>query len=501
MSLLEILVLSVIFIHLVIIWFYHKENSKIRSLICLIGDGLFILYAVLEGVRWQMVPALAFLIGFTIVDLIRAFRKSKADATKPRKWLLVSGSVLLGLLFVGAVIFPTLLPVVDLPQPAGPYAVGSTQFALKMDDRPELLTDDPNDTREVLVDVWYPAGDVTDYPVQTYWDEAGITGKAYSQNSGMGGFWYAHLRFVKTNSHPGAPLTSDGGLLPVLIYSPAFYGLNTDNTMLMEDLASHGYVVFSIAHTYETVVSIFPDGEVIPGDLSTIFAQYDDHADLEEQYYQDFRSSQDQAEKADLVRQILTVDEQSNVLIDIRTDDILGLLDDLEVLNAGDPILAGRLNTDEIGVIGYSFGGASVLGAALEDDRVVAGVNVDGWPYGSTFAQSDSISQPTMLIRSDSNDEVEDMVSSLIYDKVDNAAYSLTVTDAQHENFWDFPLFFKVYKYIGFWGSVDAKTVLNIEDVAVVGFFDKYVKGEDLDLVSMLEGLTTVKDVRYKNVQ
>jgi hypothetical protein len=32
----------------------------------------------------------------------------------------------------------------------------------------------------------------------------------------------------------------------------------------MEEMASHRYVVFSIGHTYETLISIFPGGRVVP---------------------------------------------------------------------------------------------------------------------------------------------------------------------------------------------------------------------------------------------
>ena len=462
----------------------------------LIGDGLFIFYALLEGVRWQMVPLLVLLVGFSIMDLLLLVQKSKdVPGKQPKKWLRVLGGVLLGLITLGAVIFPMLLPVVDLPEPGGPYPVGTTQFRLTMPDRPELLTADPDDIRTMLVNVWYPAGDVEGIQPQTYWDQDGITGKAYSQNSGMGNFWYAHLRYVKTNSYSDAPLTAEPGNLPVVIYSPGFYGLNTDNTMLMESIASQGYVVFSIAHTYETVVSVFPDGEAVYGDLTEIFESYDDHADLEEQYYQDFRNSQDEAEKATLVQQIMTVDEQSNTLIQVRKEDILGLLDEMAELNADDLLLADRLDLTNVGVMGYSFGGAAAISAGLENDSVKAIVNLDGWPYGLTFEQSEVISQPFMLIRSDSDDEIEDMVSNLMLNKVDNSAYMLTVQDAQHENFWDFPLFFNIYKYIGFWGPADPETVLNIEDHAVIGFFDKYLKDEAVDLTAVLESLTP--EIRY----
>jgi hypothetical protein len=61
---------------------------------------------------------------------------------------------------------------------------------------------------------------------------------------------------------------------------------------------------------------------------------------------------------------------------------------------------------------------------------------------------------------------------------MDGTAYMLGIENAQHTNFWDFPLFFNVYQYFGYWGSIDAERLLEIEKTAVLGFFDEYLKGE-----------------------
>lgn len=45
----------------------------------------------------------------------------------------------------------------ELPAPTGAHPVGQTIFRWVDTSRPEVLTDNPNDFREVIVTIWYPA--------------------------------------------------------------------------------------------------------------------------------------------------------------------------------------------------------------------------------------------------------------------------------------------------------------------------------------------------------
>jgi len=52
-------------------------------------------------------------------------------------------------------------------------------------------------------------------------------------------------------------------------FSPGWGEHFSQNTVLMEELASHGYIVFSIAHHYEAKFSFYPDGHFITIDDSS----------------------------------------------------------------------------------------------------------------------------------------------------------------------------------------------------------------------------------------
>jgi hypothetical protein len=350
-------------------------------------------------------------------------------------------------------------------------------------ERKEIFTEDPDDFRNLSVTAWYPAETDKGMSVSTYWDKEGVTGKTYSINSGMGTFWYTHLSLVQTNNFEGAPVLPEKGSYPVIIYSPSFYGLNTENTLLFEELASNGYIVFSISHSFETIVSIFPDDQVIPGNLDHISDLFDSHYDKEKQLYLDYRNTNNHEEKVKLTKQILSVDDLSTQLIKTRKEDIIFLLNKMERLDNDDGLFKGKMDLNRVGIMGWSFGGAAVIEACIAESRFKAGINIDGWPYGALFNSDKTIRQPFMLIRSESKEDMEHIINDMMVEKCENSVYLLDIKDAWHTNFWDFPLFFKIYKYFGYWGPIDPLRLLEINRAYITGFFDKYLKEKNPSLL------------------
>src|SRR5205085_11064719 len=52
------------------------------------------------------------------------------------------------------------------------------------------------------------------------------------------------------------------GVHPVIVASHGYTGTLTDYTFIFEELASRGYVIASVAHTYETTAVALPDGRL-----------------------------------------------------------------------------------------------------------------------------------------------------------------------------------------------------------------------------------------------
>ena len=137
--------------------------------------------------------------------------------------------------------------------------------------------------------------------------------------------------------------------------------------------------------------------------------------------------------------------------------------------------------------MGWSFGGAAVIDACIANNRFKAGINMDGWPYGALFNSDQAIRQPFMLIRSASTDDMEHIITDMMVEKCENSVYLLDIKDVWHTNFWDFPLFFKIYKYFGYWGPIDPIRLMEINRAYITGFFDKHLKAKK---VNLLDGMS-----------
>jgi predicted dienelactone hydrolase len=259
---------------------------------------------------------------------------------------------------------------------------------------------------------------------------------------------FSHLSLVRTHSYLDAPISDAQPSYPVLIFSHGYIGFVDQNLTQMEELASHGYVVCSIAHTYHAVVTVFPDGRVVPTDSALV---------------SDFMagnfSARDMAEH-----------------LRIWTDDTLLLIEKLETLQAGErgSRFAGKLDMARLGVFGNSFGGTTAVEVCSIDDRCQAGVNLDGGVEAGS-----PLKQPFMFMMS---------VGRASYvrralNAAENAAYGITVRGAMHLNFADLSLYSPVFKFTKFFGPIGGRRMVRIINEYTLAFFDKHLKSKSSPLL------------------
>src|SRR5260221_11883120 len=148
-----------------------------------------------------------------------------------------------------------------LPAPSGPYAVGRMEYDWTDQSRHDLFAPHAGTKSELVVWAWYPAAHVPGVPSAPYlppkWaqlseQQHGFIGQHLSQSSDS----------IQTHSIDRAPLATDVARYPVLIFEPGLGNIPAYYTTLIEDLASHGYIIFAITPTYCSAV-VFPDGRVV----------------------------------------------------------------------------------------------------------------------------------------------------------------------------------------------------------------------------------------------
>ena len=134
---------------------------------------------------------------------------------------------------------------------------------------------------------------------------------------------------------------------PVILYSPGWGGTRTQSSIQVENLASHGFVVVG-CDDFASDPAIDPERGL------------------------SLELGSDTALKATIERGGRHVLMQADRLLDV-----------LRALEAGQvPGLAGRLNLERIGAMGFSVGGAVAVQAGLMNHRITAVLNIDGALFG-----------------------------------------------------------------------------------------------------------------------
>ncbi|MFD9514822.1 alpha/beta hydrolase family protein, partial [Streptomyces mirabilis] len=225
-----------------------------------------------------------------------------------------------------------------LPRPTGPHSVGTVPLHLVDTSRPDPVAG-PGHHRELMAGVWYPARRAEGLPRAPWMTEGALrallTDAGFSLDPALGPLTAAHV---------GAPVHHAGHRLPVIVYSHGSGSHRGDHTIMVQELASHGYAVVTVDHTHDTFTE-FPDGRVLtPDDVPM--------------YPRDFAA------------------------------DLRFLLDCVEGLAAGrnpdadgKPLpqgLLGALDPKRIGAFGWSKGGTATALTMLADQRVRAGLSLDG---------------------------------------------------------------------------------------------------------------------------
>ena len=148
------------------------------------------------------------------------------------------------------------------PKPTGPYAVGNRYYYLTDKDRPDLISPDPHDFRAISLQVWYPAEPSPSDLLILLNDRKLIEG--YVQEGALDPTILTEWAFEPTHSFLKAKPVETSTPFPVILYSSS--GVMNANTFLSEELASHGYVVFSIGHPYWCEFYFDAEGKTTPLD-------------------------------------------------------------------------------------------------------------------------------------------------------------------------------------------------------------------------------------------
>jgi dienelactone hydrolase len=438
MRVFEVLILVTLFVRFVGYSFPVIRKSHWIYFIPSLTMLLTIMHLVLEKFRLQMIPAYGLTLMLFLLSIRQLRRRGQLRKKELPNWVLISLGFLLRLsVFTVIAAFPIIIPVFHLPVPTGPYQIGITNLYLIDNTRAEIFTPDPKDHREIMVRIWYPAHI--------------ILGSKVAPLMYYPPFQLSHLSLVKTHAYQDAPVSNTQSTFPVLIFSHGHVGFMEQNLTLMEELASRGYIVCSIAHTYHAIVTVFPDGRVVVAD-STLANDFL------------LGKSPPPAINVEHLR--------------VWTEDTRFVIDELERIQGVErkSLLARKLDMKRLGIFGQSFGGVTAVKVCTLDNRCQAGISLDaGLPSDYTGSKTDSIlKQPFMFMLN----EVAGNNMSDILGQLKNTAYDIKVQGATHLDFTDLYLYSPVLKFAQVLGPINGDRMVKIINAYSVAFWDEYLKGE-----------------------
>ncbi|GGV02032.1 esterase [Streptomyces spectabilis] len=349
-----------------------------------------------------------------------------------------------------------------LPAPTGPHPVGTVTTRLVDHSRPDPWVDS-QPYRELMVSVWYPArktgGGTRPAPYMApgaaeRWDAAAPHGIA------KGAVDWAGMR---AHARTAAPVDDRGGRRPVLLYSAGANDPRTWGTSLVEEMASRGYVVITVDHTYEAPGVQFPDGSV-KGDkpLRDALAEVTDDRSLSE-----------------LLKKVL----------DTRVADDKFVLGRLGALPHG---LSRAIDRDRVGMLGHSAGGIAAAETMYEDKRVKAAVDLDGTlelngePNGTnlTPVARHGVDRPLLLMGRDGSDHTTEPSWRSFWSHTPGWKRDFTLRGSRHQTYTDLAAVLPqtgasrdvIEKNIG---TVDPKRAVAAQRAYVASFFDRWLRDRD----------------------
>ena len=337
-------------------------------------------------------------------------------------------------------------PQKAFPPPPGPYPV-KIHSNVELVDHYRLETLAPNgsapQSRHIMTSIFQPLTHLrncTQPVANEYMPSAVVT--IYEQFFGIPIGTIEQLQLYDCDVQP-----TPSNETQLLLFSPGFTVTRFAYSAELQTIASWGYTIISVDHTYEALAVQFPDGHIAYSTVSnsTIYDPF----------------------------------------VPIRLADLKFVL---ESVKAGEvrPLQPFKLNTNRVGVFGHSMGGATAISALVNDTRFAAGANHDGTMYGDVLKLGTGA--PVLLMASTGHNQTEDPSWYDVWQRLRGWGLQLQIEPSSHQLYSDLQLINKIVggSLSGLLGEdpLDGARAFELMWTYTVAFFDHFLKGKGEGVLS-----------------
>ncbi len=352
---------------------------------------------------------------------------------------------------------------IKTPKPTGEYAVGTFTYTV-YNDRAEVMEIGKGTERNVAARVYYP--------VLKESTEGCQKPVALSDNM-IKGFKSAFKVAPNFKKNPednvsecfiDAPRIPDKRF-PLIMFNHGYNSYREGNSFLCLELASHGYVVISVAHSYEGLCTEFDDGSFVFFDKTISKKMYDPMLGGVIALFKLIKargSNEELAEKFDktqrkycklLMDRLPEWEKDNEAALEYAKKNLSDLID----FNKG------------VGVTGHSFGGNVAYALCARNSDFTCGINIDGGLFGEYT--NDTLTKPFLQLSS----EDYEYVVTRAYLRHTKPVYKVLVKDMKHMGFADAKHMIPMKSVVG---KLDADVAHELVSKCHLEFFDAFLKKE-----------------------
>lgn len=355
------------------------------------------------------------------------------------------------------------------PKPTGTYEVGTTSLELSDTSRKEIYSENPDEKRKLSIRFFYPASLTGSDKLYPYLGKKMPYFQQYMANEYQLPYAATKLLFdnITTHAYENPPLADTNKKYPVVLFSHGLLGFPSDTSaVILENLASHGYIVAAIDHPYFNGLTLYQNGQVV--------------------------TSQKLSNEFNKMRWPQQKEFQTQA-IEIYKTDFKFALNELAKLSAdSSSIFYNRLDLDHIAVMGHSAGGTASIEFCRIDGRCKAAINLDGW-YDQVIG-NEPIKQPLLLIFAEKSLEIsepspeylkrKELTHEQYFEREENIIQhrkklcdapnckTVIIPGATHSDFEDTMLLKWPFRA---WNSADAYEILKQVNENIVAFLKNYL--------------------------